>query len=249
MNAGAKRIRSDNYSRKWSKDTGFQGGEAINLRTRLPRNSVVPMVFRTERVNPTSYSLPVSNKKFLVVLRFAENSPDVLAAGDRVFDINVEGTSILGVDIFALAGGKNIAVTRMVEVTVTDGVLDIGFTPINGVPFINAIEVSERLGSSGIGTSSTTAVGATIYSERNFAGAFEQLEAGTYSPGSATLGRVGDDNITSIKVEPGYRVKLCENPDLTGKCVTYKKGRYRIIRRSLDNKISSVLVEEIAKLD
>jgi hypothetical protein len=59
--------------------------------------------------------------------------------------VTIEGTTVLaGLDVFAVAGGRFIAVDRSFVVNVSDGQLDIGFTPQRGdVPIVNGILVTE----------------------------------------------------------------------------------------------------------
>jgi len=61
-----------------------------------------------------------------VTLKF--NEPTKTATGQRKFDVSLEGTLVLDdFDIYAAAGGRNIAVDRSFAVTVTDGILNVVF--------------------------------------------------------------------------------------------------------------------------
>ncbi|MHA7901410.1 MAG: malectin domain-containing carbohydrate-binding protein, partial [Henriciella sp.] len=80
-----------------------------------------------------------------VRLYFAEIFTGVDAAGERVFDVDVDGvipTEFDDVDAFAEAGAGNVGIVRSYTATVdADGVLDISF--INGVqnPAVKGIEI------------------------------------------------------------------------------------------------------------
>ncbi|GEM_PF-1129347 len=84
-------------------------------------------------------NLPVGD--YDVTLYFTE--PVANNAGDRLFDVTAEGVLVLNdFDIFATAGGKNIAVTQTFTSTVNDGQLNIDFTSVtNTFSFVSAVEV------------------------------------------------------------------------------------------------------------
>ncbi|HTR52777.1 MAG TPA: malectin domain-containing carbohydrate-binding protein [Kofleriaceae bacterium] len=88
---------------------------------------------------------------YQVTLLFAElrlgGSPCV-AAGDRTFDIQLEGTTVLsGFDLTtigggcAAAGGSGHPVDKTFMVTVNDGALDLVETASSGAAVLNAIEI------------------------------------------------------------------------------------------------------------
>lgn len=57
------------------------------------------------------YSIPLANGTYNVSLDFAETY--VTAAGQRIFSVSINGTQVLtNFDIYAAAGGMNIAVQR-----------------------------------------------------------------------------------------------------------------------------------------
>jgi hypothetical protein len=99
-----------------------------------------PTLYQTERYAPTlTYNIPVVNGTYTVTLYFAEiffNAP-----GQRVFNVSIEGQTVLqNFDIWAVAG-QFAAVQRTFVVTVTDGVLNIVATAsLNNAKF-SAIQV------------------------------------------------------------------------------------------------------------
>jgi malectin (di-glucose binding ER protein) len=71
------------------------------------------------------YAVDLSNSTYTVELQFIE--PFHKAAGLRKFDVHLEGQEVASdVDVFAAAGGRNIAYTIVRDVTVTDGQLNVG---------------------------------------------------------------------------------------------------------------------------
>ncbi len=117
-------------------NSGSNGYKPITAGEPLPA-SVPLAMFETER-NDTeplpemNYELPIAAGTIVEVrLYFAELFTGVDAAGERIFDANIEGTLITGIDAFAAAGGGGgIMRSALVEVS-ADGILDIGF--ITGV--------------------------------------------------------------------------------------------------------------------
>jgi hypothetical protein len=100
---------------------------------------------------PVSYNIPVSNGTYTIKFHFAEIYWGVLkrdadgtagGVGSRIFDIDIEGTSILNnFDVFEVAGGAATAITKMYDIEVTDGELNIIFTSTADKPKVSAIEI------------------------------------------------------------------------------------------------------------
>jgi N-acetylneuraminic acid mutarotase/glucose/arabinose dehydrogenase len=102
-------------------------------------------LYQTERYAPTlTYNVPVPNGNYEVTLYFAEIYFN--AAGQRVFDVSIEGQTVLqNFDIWALAG-QFAAVQRTFVVTVTNGVLNIvGTATVDNAKF-SAIQILPELG-------------------------------------------------------------------------------------------------------
>ena len=85
-----------------------------------------PALYQTERYSTNgtlSYAVPVASGQYLVVLHFAEIY--WTKAGQRVFDINLEGSKVLGLYDIAKKVGPRTAVTETFYATVTDGTLNL----------------------------------------------------------------------------------------------------------------------------
>ena len=117
----------------------FVGGSTFSTTHSITGTSD-PTLYQTERYAPTlTYNIPVVNDTYTVTLYFAEiffNAP-----GQRVFDVSIEGQTVLqNFDIWAVAG-QFAAVQRTFVVTVTGGVLNIvGTASVNNAKF-SAIQV------------------------------------------------------------------------------------------------------------
>jgi hypothetical protein len=86
------------------------------------------------------YTIPVPNGNYTVRLHFAELNKT--AAGQRTFDVNIEGTKRLDkFDIFAAAGGARKAIVREFAATIADGNVTIDFIRQVENAKVNAIEI------------------------------------------------------------------------------------------------------------
>ena len=117
----------------------FVGGSTYSTTHSITGTSD-PTLYQSERYAPTlTYNIPVVNDTYTVTLYFAEIWFD--HAGWRVFNVSIEGQTVLqNFDIWAVAG-QFAAVQRTFVVTVTDGVLNIVATAsVNNAKF-SAIQV------------------------------------------------------------------------------------------------------------
>jgi hypothetical protein len=89
-----------------------------------------------------TWSIPAAPGEYQVNLLFAEIGPNVRAAGQRAFDVSVEGGLVeQRFDIFRTAGRSDTGVVRSHEVTVFDDRVDIALNRAASDPIISAIEV------------------------------------------------------------------------------------------------------------
>ncbi|MEL6404401.1 MAG: immunoglobulin-like domain-containing protein [Chloroflexota bacterium] len=122
--------------------------------------SVPTAVFNTERYDQGSapemkWEFPVtSGNRYEVRLYFAELFGQLNAAGQRVFDVTVEGAvpqAFDGVDPFAISGPKG-AFVRSMTIVMTDDTLDIEFIHVIENPALKGIEIIELLPTTETGT-------------------------------------------------------------------------------------------------
>jgi serine/threonine protein kinase len=142
IRAGSSERFTDSDGNAWLPDQGFADGETTERSDNLAiANSKDPALYRAERYGMTSFSYPVPNGKYLVKLHFAETYNAITGPGGRVFTFIIEGHEFKDFDVWARAGGAQRAVVETVNVEVTDGKLNISFTPQQEKPEINAIEI------------------------------------------------------------------------------------------------------------
>jgi len=125
----------------WSAETGFADGETVERPDVQIANTKTPAIYQSEHYSMTAFSQQVPNGKYLVKLHFAETYEGITGPGQRVFSFNVEGHEFKDFDVWVKAGGALRAYIESVPVEVTDGKLDITFTPKEENPEVNGIEI------------------------------------------------------------------------------------------------------------
>ncbi|MGA9452839.1 MAG: malectin [Verrucomicrobiia bacterium] len=142
IDAGAANPYTDSEGNVWLPDQGFADGDTVDRGDDVKiANTKDPAIYRTEHYGMTSFSQKVPNAKYIVKLHFAETYEDITGAGQCVFSFNVGGHEIKDFDVYAKAGGALRAYVETVNANVTDGKLDITFTPDVQSPEINGIEI------------------------------------------------------------------------------------------------------------
>jgi hypothetical protein len=136
----------------WSADadytmTGAQGTHVVTsaINTAAVSNPPPPAVYQTQRyATHLTYKIPnlVANATYTVRLDFVESF--YLAAGQRVFGVAINGTQALtNFDIFATAGGSNIAVAKQFTVAAdATGAITIAMNATVNNATISGIEIT-----------------------------------------------------------------------------------------------------------
>jgi hypothetical protein len=144
IKAGITNTITDSLGNEWLPDQGFVGGQTYEVADAEVARTKVPELYTTERYSMTGFSRPLPNGKYRVKLLFAEVYSGITGPGGRVFSFDVQGHEFNDFDIWKKAGGPNKAYVQSVDVEVTDGKLDITFTPQVENPKINGIEILPR---------------------------------------------------------------------------------------------------------
>jgi hypothetical protein len=104
-------------------------------------NTSDPVLYQSERFNMTGYRFDVPNGRYRVTLKLAEIYKTCSSC--RVFDVRMENQTIWSnVDVFALAGGHDLAYDLSAQIDVVDGQLAIDFAASIGQPAVKAIEAA-----------------------------------------------------------------------------------------------------------
>ena len=132
---------------RYGSDMYFVGGEGKGIDppdTPAAKRAVVsagdPRLYDSFREGEFSYRVPVPDGRYRITVKFVE--PTAGASGERVFDVDVNGKSVLkGFDVFAAAGGKLKGVERAFEAAAKDGTLLIAFRPSRGKAVVSSLVV------------------------------------------------------------------------------------------------------------
>ncbi|MEM7803136.1 MAG: malectin domain-containing carbohydrate-binding protein, partial [Chloroflexota bacterium] len=140
INAGADENIEDeaDYSSYWLSDRHNLGGD-----TAYRDNLEIDFYSQTERWGSRGYQIPVANGTYRVVLHFAETYGEITGAGQRVFDLDVEGSVLKELDIYAEVG-PSTGLTKTFVVQVNDNVLDIELIQKIEETSISGIEVYQE---------------------------------------------------------------------------------------------------------
>jgi hypothetical protein len=125
----------------YAADADFTGGKPYTT-TAAIAGTEDDRLYQSERYGNFSYTLPVPNGEYEVTLKFAEIY--FTSVGQRVFNVLIEGTTVLSkLDLVAKVGPK-VAYDVVVPVTVADGVLNIAFQSVVNNAKVSAIKVVPR---------------------------------------------------------------------------------------------------------
>jgi hypothetical protein len=133
VNAGGPAY-TDTQGNVWAADENYSGGTEATAST-APVSAALPnpadqVLYQTQRYGASfSYSFPVPAGNYQVTLKFAETY--FTAAGDRAFNVAIDGTTELSnFDIFASAGGENIALDKVYNnIAPSGGAITFTFGP------------------------------------------------------------------------------------------------------------------------
>ena len=135
---------TDTEGNSWAHDVHFGGtGDVFHL-VRTIKGTANDELYTTQRFGADMhYSIPVQSGEYKILLHFCELTSKY--SGRRVFDVSVEGATVLrDLDIFDNVGkGRALVVER--TVAVTDGALDVSFAQVVGNPTIAGIELYQMV--------------------------------------------------------------------------------------------------------
>ncbi|BAY07354.1 malectin domain-containing carbohydrate-binding protein [Calothrix sp. NIES-2098] len=187
---------TDTKGNLWLADQYFSGGNLYSTTAAIANTNDDPL-YQTERwLNNLKYAIPVSNGDYTVNLKFAEIYWD--AAGQRLFDLSAENQLLIDdFDIFAQAGGKNIALDKSFNVKVTDGTLNLDFLASADNAKLAAIEIIP-------GTTTPTAQVNVQQTDGNTA----VTEGGNTDTYSLVLSSAPTSNVTITVSAPGNQLSF-----------------------------------------
>ena len=180
VNAGGS-VYTDSTGIVWQADKpyapgswGFVLGQSYSTTVRIEQTGDQPL-YQTERWNMAAYRFDLPNGVYAVELHFAEIYPWT-CPGDRIFDVQLEGATVLKDLNIMAAVGPYMPLVRAFTTTVNDGRLDVGFPAAFPPGKVSAILV--RLHDGGTPTHTRTAT-----STRTATGTRTPTRTGTMPPG------------------------------------------------------------------
>ena len=145
INAGGEAYTAQDGTQFIADDAKYYEGSlgaSMGAPSHKVANTEDDALYRKERWGkPLSYNIPLANGSYDVELHFAEVY--FTEPSKRLMDINIEGQKVLaGYDIFAKAGGKNVAkVETLQNISITDSTLNIQFVGTTNNGSVVAIRV------------------------------------------------------------------------------------------------------------
>jgi hypothetical protein len=136
----------DGAGNSWQTDTGLVTDGLLTSNSHDFAGTQDDALYQTQRYNWVAaetmrFDLPVAAGGVVVNLHFGEGYEGITGAGQRVFDVRIEGDTVLaGYDIYGDVGPQ-AAVVKTFSADVQDGSLTITFMHQGGAPTIAAIEV------------------------------------------------------------------------------------------------------------
>jgi len=213
VNAGGPSL-TDTAGHAWQADTGYDGGSTFSTTAAISASTGDARLYQTERYASNTLNYTFSNLPYgayTVNLYFAEIYSGCFYVGCRVFNVLVQGTTILqNFDVYATAGAGNVGVVRSTTATVTNGTLTLTFqASLTQYPVISAIEIVQQVANSSqygsisgtvfqagtttpiVGASVSTTIGSTI-TDTSGQYILTQVPPGTYpitasSPGYQSI--------------------------------------------------------------
>lgn len=138
----------------WNSDSGLYTGSTgtFSWGDAIANTSDSGLYQSTRYGKDFQYNIPMPNGLYFAVLKFAELYFG--SANSRIFSLFANGKKILeNFDLFAAAGGKNVAYDKYIPVTVSNGSLNLSMSASKDNASINAVQVlAAGSGKSKVGT-------------------------------------------------------------------------------------------------
>jgi Malectin domain len=136
---------TDSKGQAWQPDYGYNGGNAYSTSVSIS-GTPDPTLFETGRQNrssstPLVYTFPVADGNYHVNLYFAETAGREDHVGARVFNVQLQGTTVFpNLDVFA-AVGADAALVEGIDFVVANGEVTLEFDNVTNYARVNAIEI------------------------------------------------------------------------------------------------------------
>ncbi|XP_040378751.1 kinesin-like protein KIN-14E [Oryza brachyantha] len=142
INAGGTAIEGCEPPSKFSGDSFFEGGDAIETSENIVDGGDYPSLYHSARYGNFSYKFDgLAPGDYFLDLHFAEIVNTYGPKGIRAFDVLVQEEKILSeLDVYAVVGGNRPLQVRDIRVTVeSDGTIIVNFKGVRGSPMVCGI--------------------------------------------------------------------------------------------------------------
>jgi protocatechuate 3,4-dioxygenase beta subunit len=150
VNAGGASI-TDGGGNFWQADTGYNSGTTFSTTSAISAAVGDPRLYQVLRytastTTPLTYTFAnLPNGTYTVNLYFAEIWSGCFSAGCRLFNVTVQGTTVLtNLDVYSVAGGGNKGIVETATAVVSGGTLTVSFSHVVQNPMISAIEILQQ---------------------------------------------------------------------------------------------------------
>jgi hypothetical protein len=149
--AARARNYTDQRGQIWIADRYFTHGSSV-ARSERVAGTADPDIFAVERFGNFVYTIPVTDGRYTVNLKFSESwfgpgKPGGGGIGSRVFDVYCNGIALLrNFDIYHVAGGAQRAIEKSFHGVTPNaqGKIVLSFVPVVNYACVNAIEVVDE---------------------------------------------------------------------------------------------------------
>ncbi|KAF0916152.1 hypothetical protein E2562_000749 [Oryza meyeriana var. granulata] len=149
INAGGSAIEGSEPSSKFSGDSFFEGGDAIETSENIVEGGDYPSLYHSARYGNFSYKFDgLAPGDYFLDMHFAEIVNTYGPKGIRAFDVLVQEEKILSeLDVYAVVGGNRPLQVRDIRVTVeSEGAIIINFKGVRGNPMVCGICIRKPVG-------------------------------------------------------------------------------------------------------
>jgi hypothetical protein len=147
----------DAFARVWQADVDFRNGslnyDAITAGGRKvfgsnqPPNYFPTKLYKSavttggDAANEIEYLMPVDTRlSYMLWLHFAEIDAGISKAGQRVFDVMVDGNNVTRIDIFKQVGGFTAFKWTYIVDNLTSSIMSVKLVPVVGRPILCGLE-------------------------------------------------------------------------------------------------------------
>jgi hypothetical protein len=141
---------TDGFGHLWEADRDFSGGTVVKTPDRLIRGTREPRLYQARRQGSFGYDIALEQGVYELRLHFAEvhfgenGLAGLGGEASRAFGVLVNGKTMINrLDVIGEAGASTAHVKVFKDISPdSDGKLHLSFTPLQSIPFLNAIEIT-----------------------------------------------------------------------------------------------------------